>query len=228
LNAATQQKLKQQPLKQPLQNRLERLHSRSWDTQVPRTSWKGAGLGGKASSAGSPLRRATLEVPPQRQDEPERKQQQERERNKLRDEATERDQERLRTIAAQAALRLQQQKQQQAQHEAQRRSLTQKAQKSQQEMQGVQAQVQAQRAHPQASGIIAKMAQQADRIAPEGGGMVHSKTTNKICVPYTISEDMSGDRKNKILSRFNEKRRDSRGVRLRMRSSHEDRRNLRN
>jgi hypothetical protein len=42
-------------------------------------------------------------------------------------------------------------------------------------------------------------------------------------VSYTISEDMSGDRENKILSRISEKKRDSCEVRLRIRGSYGDR-----
>jgi hypothetical protein len=45
----------------------------------------------------------------------------------------------------------------------------------------------------------------------------------RICVSYTISEDMSGDRGNKILSRISEKKRDSCEVRLRVRGSYGDR-----
>jgi len=54
-----------------------------------------------------------------------------------------------------------------------------------------------------------------------------SDRVNKMCVSYTISEDMSGDRRNKILSRLSEKKRDSCEVRLRIRGANADRWSLR-
>lgn len=58
-------------------------------------------------------------------------------------------------------------------------------------------------------------------------GLMLKERTNKICVSYTISEDMSGDRRKRILSRIGEKKRDSGEVSLRIRSSYADRRSLR-
>jgi hypothetical protein len=48
------------------------------------------------------------------------------------------------------------------------------------------------------------------------------KRTKGICVSYTISEDMSGDRENKILSRIGDKKRDPVEVRLRERGVYWD------
>ena len=59
--------------------------------------------------------------------------------------------------------------------------------------------------------------------ATRHGTEVHSKRTKKICVSYTISEDLSGDRGNQILSRISKKKSDSREVRLRIRDSNADR-----
>ncbi|PMD15133.1 hypothetical protein NA56DRAFT_664027 [Hyaloscypha hepaticicola] len=88
-------------------------------------------------------------------DEAERKLQQERERNKLRDEAKERELEKQRVMAAQqAAVR-----QQQAQQDALRWSVQQ-----QQGMHGGQAQIQGQHAHPQANGLMNGMPAQSQRF----------------------------------------------------------------
>jgi hypothetical protein len=63
----------------------------------------------------------------------------------------------------------------------------------------------------------------APPIAPQGNSEPPPKHIKRICVSYTISEDMSGDRGNKILSRISGKMRDSCEVRLRVRGSYEDR-----
>ncbi|KAH7370955.1 hypothetical protein BKA65DRAFT_472127 [Rhexocercosporidium sp. MPI-PUGE-AT-0058] len=58
--------------------------------------------------------------------------------------------------------------------------------------------------------------------ATRHGTEVHSQRTNKVCISYTISEDLSGGRENQILSRISEKKRDSGEVRLRIGSSYAD------
>jgi len=63
---------------------------------------------------------------------------------------------------------------------------------------------------------------QADQIAPQGSTKEPSERIKRMCVSYTISEDMSGDRRNKILSRIGEKKRSSCEVRLRVRGSSRD------
>jgi hypothetical protein len=60
-------------------------------------------------------------------------------------------------------------------------------------------------------------------IASQGNAELPTKRIKGICVSYTISEDMSGDRENKILSRISDMKRGSREVKLRERGSHEDR-----
>jgi hypothetical protein len=54
-------------------------------------------------------------------------------------------------------------------------------------------------------------------ITTQGDTEVPSERIKRICVSYTISEDLSGDRGSKILSRISEKKRDSVEVRLRKR-----------
>ncbi|KFY59937.1 hypothetical protein V496_05478 [Pseudogymnoascus sp. VKM F-4515 (FW-2607)] len=63
--------------------------------------------------------------------------------------------------------------------------------------------------------------------APQDSTEVHLECKGKIQVSYTISEDLSGNRKKNILSRISKKKRDSRDVRLRIGSSYADRWNLR-
>lgn len=59
-------------------------------------------------------------------------------------------------------------------------------------------------------------------IVLKAGTEIPSKRTSKLCMSYTISEGISGDRGNKILSRISEKNCGSVEVRFRTRSSYVD------
>ncbi|KAE9368084.1 hypothetical protein N431DRAFT_429300 [Stipitochalara longipes BDJ] len=66
-------------------------------------------------------------------------------------------------------------------------------------------------------------ASHTESSADHGRQSMLKARTNNLCVSYTISEDMSGDRRKRILSRIGEKKRDSGGVNLKIISSYTDR-----